>query len=63
MGRRHKMITSDDLPALGGVYKLSAIVRNGVVYPRIKNIENPVKMTNPGIKMFTVSMKTRRAKQ
>ena len=45
-----KMITSDDLPALGGVYKLSAIVRNGVVYPRIKISENPVKMTNPGIK-------------
>ncbi|MDD6204012.1 MAG: nicotinate phosphoribosyltransferase [Firmicutes bacterium] len=45
-----KMITSDDLPALGGVYKLSAIIKKGVVYPKIKISENPVKMTNPGIK-------------
>lgn len=45
-----KMITSDDLPALGGVYKLSAIVRDGVVQPKIKISENLIKMTNPGIK-------------
>lgn len=45
-----KMITSDDLPALGGVYKLSAEIVDGVVYPKMKISENPVKMTNPGIK-------------
>lgn len=45
-----KMITSDDLPALGGVYKLSAEIVDGIVYPKMKISENPVKMTNPGIK-------------
>ncbi len=45
-----KMITSADNPALGGVYKMSAEIVDGVVYPRIKISENPVKITNPGIK-------------
>jgi len=46
-----KMITSDDLPALGGVYKLAAIIsEDGTVNPKIKISENHVKMTNPGIK-------------
>ncbi len=46
-----KLITSADMPALGGVYKLAAIIdKNGVVTPKIKLSENVVKITNPGIK-------------
>ena len=45
-----KLITSEDCPSLGGVYKLSAEVQDGVVVPKIKISENPVKITNPGIK-------------
>ncbi len=45
-----KMITSDDMPALGGVYKLSAIIKDENIEPKIKISENPIKMTNPGIK-------------
>ena len=45
-----RLITSEDTPALGGVYKMSAIIRDGVTYPKIKLSDNPVKMTNPGVK-------------
>ncbi len=45
-----KMITSDGAPALGGVYKLSAEYVDNQVVPKIKISENPVKITNPGIK-------------
>ena len=46
-----RLITSADMPALGGVYKLSAIVdKNGVVTPKIKVSETVEKITNPGIK-------------
>ena len=45
-----KLITSDDQPALGGVYKISAEIVNGEVVPKIKISENPAKITNPGIK-------------
>lgn len=45
-----KLITSDDQPALGGVYKMSAEIVNGEVVPKIKISENPAKITNPGIK-------------
>jgi len=45
-----KLITSDDLPALGGVYKLAAEEVDGKMYPRIKISENPQKITNPGYK-------------
>ncbi|HIS99364.1 MAG TPA: nicotinate phosphoribosyltransferase [Candidatus Faecaligallichristensenella faecipullorum] len=45
-----KMITSQDCPALGGVYKLSAEFVDGRVVPKIKISENPAKITNPGIK-------------
>lgn len=44
------LITSKDCPALGGVYKLSAVVEGGKVMPRIKVSENPAKVTNPGVK-------------
>jgi len=47
-----KMITSMDNPALGGVYKLAAEESNGEFVPRIKISENPVKVTNPGVKQL-----------
>lgn len=45
-----RLITSQDNPALGGVYKLAAEEVNGVLHPRIKISENPQKITNPGLK-------------
>jgi len=46
-----KLITSDDCPALGGVYKLAAQEdENGKMIPKIKISENPFKVTNPGYK-------------
>ena len=46
-----KLITSADMPALGGVYKLSAIVnKNGKLIPKIKISETAEKITNPGFK-------------
>ena len=46
-----KLITSADMPALGGVYKLAAIIdKNGKVTPKIKLSENIIKITNPGFK-------------
>ena len=45
-----KLITSMDCPALGGVYKLSAIERDGRIEPKMKISNNPAKVTNPGIK-------------
>ena len=45
-----KLITSEDCPSLGGVYKLSAEYVDGQVVPKMKISENPVKITNPGVK-------------
>lgn len=45
-----KLITSADNPALGGVYKMSAEIVNGVTIPKIKLSENIEKLTNPGYK-------------
>lgn len=46
-----RLITSADMPALGGVYKLSAIVeKDGEIVPKIKLSENTEKITNPGFK-------------
>ena len=46
-----KLITSEDYPALGGVYKLSAMEEaDGSLEPRIKLSENIWKITNPGYK-------------
>ena len=46
-----KLITSADMPALGGVYKLAAIIdKDGNVTPKIKLSENVAKITNPGFK-------------
>ncbi len=44
------LITSNDCPSLGGVYKLGAIWENGEWKPKIKVSENPRKITNPGVK-------------
>lgn len=44
------LITSKGCPALGGVYKLSAVEENGKLIPKIKISENPEKITNPGYK-------------
>lgn len=45
-----RLITSADMPALGGVYKLSAVVEDGKIIPKIKISENVEKITNPGFK-------------
>ena len=45
-----RLITSANNPSLGGVYKLSAEEIDGKMVPRIKISENPVKITNPGLK-------------
>ena len=46
-----KLITSEDLPALGGVYKLSAVFdEEGNATPKIKLSDNTAKITNPSFK-------------
>lgn len=45
-----KMITSDDKPSLGGVYKLSAEIIDGKIIPKLKISENQWKTTLPGYK-------------
>ena len=45
-----KLITSADMPALGGVYKLSAVIEDGKIIPKIKISETAEKITNPGFK-------------
>lgn len=46
-----KLITSEDLPALGGVYKLSAVFNeDGSITPKIKLSDNTAKITNPAFK-------------
>ena len=45
-----RLITSEDTPSFGGVYKLSAIMKNGEFVPKMKLSDNPWKITNPGNK-------------
>ena len=45
-----KLITSADMPALGGVYKLAAVYEDGVEIPKIKLSDTTEKITNPGLK-------------
>ncbi|MDE5897226.1 MAG: nicotinate phosphoribosyltransferase, partial [Clostridia bacterium] len=45
-----KLITSADLPALGGVYKLAAVFEGGREVPKIKLSDTTEKITNPGMK-------------
>jgi nicotinate phosphoribosyltransferase len=45
-----RLATGHPKPALGGVYKLSAIEdAHGVLHSRIKLSETPVKVSNPGV--------------
>lgn len=46
-----KLITSEEMPALGGVYKLAAVIeKDGKVVPKIKLSDNAAKITNPSFK-------------
>ena len=45
-----RLVTSYSSPALGGVYKLSAIFEDGELHPRLKVSDDPAKTTNPGVK-------------
>ena len=45
-----RLVTSYSCPALGGVYKLTAIAEDGDMVPKIKRSDNPEKITNPGVK-------------
>jgi nicotinate phosphoribosyltransferase len=45
-----RLVTSYSCPALGGVYKLTAIAEDGKMTPKIKRSDNPEKITNPGVK-------------
>ena len=56
-----KLITSDDNPAFGGVYKLAAVRANDneEYIPKIKLSENTEKVTNPGNKtVYRIYSKT-----
>ncbi len=45
-----KLITSSDMPALGGVYKLAAVYENGEEIPKIKLSNTTEKITTPAFK-------------
>ncbi|MDR2091085.1 MAG: nicotinate phosphoribosyltransferase [Clostridiales bacterium] len=45
-----KLITGYDNPSLGGVYKLSGIVEDGKIVPKMKISNSKEKLTNPGFK-------------
>ena len=45
-----RLITSNNTPSLGGVYKLANVRSKGVDYPKMKISDNPIKMTNPAEK-------------
>ncbi len=49
-GVGERLITAKSEPVFGGVYKLAAIERNGVMIPKMKISENVEKITNPGFK-------------
>ncbi len=44
-----RLVTGHDQPALGGVYKLTAVEEEGVWVPRIKISEQTIKISTPGI--------------
>ncbi len=50
-GVGERLITASSEAVFGGVYKLSAIEKDGVVTPKIKLSENTSKITLPGIKI------------
>lgn len=45
-----RLITSQDNPSLGGVYKIVAMESNGQYYPKMKMSDSLEKITNPGVK-------------
>ena len=49
-GVGERLITAKSEPVFGGVYKLSAVVKEGKILPKIKISENDEKITNPGFK-------------
>lgn len=49
-GVGERLITSKSEPVFGGVYKLSALEKEGKMIPKIKLSENVEKITNPGFK-------------
>lgn len=49
-GVGENLITSKSTPVFGGVYKLSAIEKEGKIEPKIKISDNVGKITNPGFK-------------
>lgn len=49
-GVGENLVTAKSDAVFGGVYKLGAVEKNGVIEPKIKISENIVKITNPGYK-------------
>ena len=49
-GVGENLITSKSSPVFGGVYKLCALEKDGIIIPKIKISENVTKITNPGFK-------------
>ncbi len=49
-GVGERLITSKSEPVFGGVYKLAALEKDGVLVPKMKISENVEKITNPGFK-------------
>lgn len=49
-GVGERLITAKSEPVFGGVYKLSALEKDGEMIPKIKISENVEKITNPGFK-------------
>jgi nicotinate phosphoribosyltransferase len=49
-GVGERLITAKSEPVFGGVYKLSAVEKDGSIVPKIKISENDEKITNPGFK-------------
>ena len=49
-GVGERLVTSKSEPVFGGVYKLSAVVENGEIIPKIKLSDNVSKITNPANK-------------
>lgn len=45
-----KLITGHDSPSLGGVYKLSGVLKDGKIEPKMKISNDPRKINNPGLK-------------
>ena len=49
-GVGERLITASSEPVFGGVYKLSALEKDGKMIPKIKISDNVEKITNPGFK-------------